>query len=500
MANRPPDRPDGGKGGTGPPATVNLYNVDEVLSALQKAVRRSLVDEALFWTLELARSGLGALAMVRFGVMCSEDVALGSPCLPQFVLAARRRFSQLAKAGNDRSASAPLLECAHVFAGGCKNREPATGAVWVSSRLEQELRRAEEGPGAHTRHWLILPAPKRVERLRSSIAASAAARDPAEQLRQEQDALLTLQSLFLDDKQELIWRLLLSLRPVGATSACPQLRPTVQALFDMVQERATSAERYAMIHALFLHTRQEMIPPHMWCTLSRPCTPSLEELSARWPGRALAIPAYALDKHTRRGGTGGRPMREHTLQGEDTRHLLLESASWWGKDVSEWSEEEIAKSHGAGIVRALHTGRGAGGISSLHRQSLLSHFYEEGVVCSDEFHLSSAGDPYREGAQAFNLALEERFGGKIPDGWVKENLKSRLQRLRASFFDSIAAGSPAMVDGAGGVACDVEDGQAGGLQARALTSTSATPEGVGIACSQPARGRRRGRLQQAYMQ
>ena len=48
----------------GPPSTINLYLVDEVLSALQKAIRRTLVDEALFWTLELARSGLGALAMV----------------------------------------------------------------------------------------------------------------------------------------------------------------------------------------------------------------------------------------------------------------------------------------------------------------------------------------------------------------------------------------------------------------------------------------------------
>ena len=76
----------------GPPSTINLYLVDEVLSALQKAIRRTLVDEALFWTLELARSGLGALAMVRFGVMCSEDIALGCPCLPQYLLASRRRF------------------------------------------------------------------------------------------------------------------------------------------------------------------------------------------------------------------------------------------------------------------------------------------------------------------------------------------------------------------------------------------------------------------------
>lgn len=40
-----------------PPCTKNLYMVDEVLSALQKSIRRSLHDATLFWTLELVRSG-----------------------------------------------------------------------------------------------------------------------------------------------------------------------------------------------------------------------------------------------------------------------------------------------------------------------------------------------------------------------------------------------------------------------------------------------------------
>ena len=72
-----------------PPTTRHLYMVDEVLSALQKAVRRSLHDAALFWTLELVRSGLGALALMRFGVMVSEDISLGGPTTPGYMLQVR---------------------------------------------------------------------------------------------------------------------------------------------------------------------------------------------------------------------------------------------------------------------------------------------------------------------------------------------------------------------------------------------------------------------------
>ena len=473
-----------------PPSTLNLYLVDEVLSALQKAIRRSLVEEALFWTLELVRSGLGALAMVRFGVMCSEDLSLGSPCLPQFVLAARRRF----KSSQEKEAREVLLQCAHVLAISNKNREPATAAVWVSWRLDEELKSAE-GDAARARHWLTMPAPKRTDQLRASVSASIEAPCPAEQLRHEQDALLILQSLFLDDKQELIWRLLLSLQPAIARSPCaPVLRQSVQSLYDMVKERVTTAERYALIHALLLHTRQAIIPSHLWSLPSLPSTPSFDQLAAQWPSRAFAIPTYALDKHTRRGGTGGQPTQANTLQGEDTRSLLIDSARWWGKDASSWSDDEIARSHGPGIVRALHTGRGAGGVRPQHTQSLLSNFYEEGVLCSDELAVLASGDPYRQGAQAFNLALEERFRGKIPDGYVKENLKMRLQRLRTSFFDGMAAGSEPAVDGAyraARSACPTECG---------AQATADSGRNVGISFPQPpARGRRRGRLQQAYM-
>eukprot|EP00961_Rhodomonas_salina_P143578 1932426-Rhodomonas_salina.1 len=102
----------------GPPSTRNLYMVDEViswpssqfrcatsgadiyweqvLSAMQKAQLDVQPDglRPRSWTGMLIQedadpgngSGLGALAMARFGVMCSEDLSIGCPALPQYIL------------------------------------------------------------------------------------------------------------------------------------------------------------------------------------------------------------------------------------------------------------------------------------------------------------------------------------------------------------------------------------------------------------------------------
>jgi hypothetical protein len=436
----------------GPTSTRNLYLVDEVLSALQKAIRRSLVNEALFWTLELARSGLGALAMVRFGVICSEDVSLGCPCLPQYVLAARRRFSVLCKDGMDKEASDQLLQCAEVLASSFKNRMPATAAVWVYWRLDRELDAA-----SGKRHWLTFAVPKRMEFLKQSMATSAAfSRDAAtspasaaQQQHHEETALLCLQSLYLDDKTTQIWDALLAMArtpppPQVPSEGAPSdsfsllschICEAMHALYDMVQERVSSAERYCMIHALLLYSRQHLLLQPV-CPVSPPQCTCSKQLQERWPGRAFPIPSYAIDKHTRRGGTGGQGTCGRTVKGEDTRQVLLEAARYWRVDTSSWSSGEVARSHGDGVERALHAGEGEGGVSARFPQSLLTNFYEEGVLVEDEFMPESDGrDPYKACAQAYNLGLEERFAGRIPKGWVKESLAARLKALKSAAFD-----------------------------------------------------------------
>ena len=68
-----------------------------------------------------------------------------------------------------------------------------------------------------------------------------------------------------------------------------------------------------------------------------------------WPGREFAIPSYAVDKHTRRGGSGGGGVQGETVKGVDTRPSLQAGARYWGVDISSFSEKEKAKSHGDGV-------------------------------------------------------------------------------------------------------------------------------------------------------
>jgi replication-associated recombination protein RarA len=69
------------------PETRRGYDVREVVSALQKAIRRSDPDAALYWAHELDRSGFGPWCWKRLRVICSEDIGPSAPGLASDVRA-----------------------------------------------------------------------------------------------------------------------------------------------------------------------------------------------------------------------------------------------------------------------------------------------------------------------------------------------------------------------------------------------------------------------------
>src|SRR4051794_35659972 len=68
----PPDRARGRQVNEIPP-TSRGYDAREVVSALQKSIRRSDPDAALYWGVELARSGYGAWLWKRLRIIAVED-------------------------------------------------------------------------------------------------------------------------------------------------------------------------------------------------------------------------------------------------------------------------------------------------------------------------------------------------------------------------------------------------------------------------------------------
>jgi len=75
--------------------TVRGYDMKEVVSALQKAIRRSDDEAALFWAVELDRSGYGQYMWRRLLIMVSEDIGLANPELPSQVSSLFNIYNEL---------------------------------------------------------------------------------------------------------------------------------------------------------------------------------------------------------------------------------------------------------------------------------------------------------------------------------------------------------------------------------------------------------------------
>ena len=82
--------------------TVRGYAAPECVSALQKAIRRSDDQQALYWAVELDRSGLGFYVWRRLLIICSEDIGLAEPELPAQIQALYQTWREML-AWNNRS-------------------------------------------------------------------------------------------------------------------------------------------------------------------------------------------------------------------------------------------------------------------------------------------------------------------------------------------------------------------------------------------------------------
>ena len=69
------------------PDTRRGYNPSEVVSALQKAIRRSQVREAMYWAMELYISGYDAWMWKRLRIILSEDIGPADRHLPATISA-----------------------------------------------------------------------------------------------------------------------------------------------------------------------------------------------------------------------------------------------------------------------------------------------------------------------------------------------------------------------------------------------------------------------------
>ena len=79
------------------------YAGPEVISALQKCIRRGLEKEALYWALELYESNYSEWLWKRLRIISSEDVGLAQPNISSEIWALYQMASLAAKKKDDKS-------------------------------------------------------------------------------------------------------------------------------------------------------------------------------------------------------------------------------------------------------------------------------------------------------------------------------------------------------------------------------------------------------------
>lgn len=103
------------------------YELGEVVSALQKAVRRSEEERALFWALELEMSGYPTYAWRRLRIILSEDIGLAWPDGPAVIRALFENWQDamknVPKGQKDTSGSGARLFLVHAVLLMCRSEK-----------------------------------------------------------------------------------------------------------------------------------------------------------------------------------------------------------------------------------------------------------------------------------------------------------------------------------------------------------------------------------------
>jgi replication-associated recombination protein RarA len=111
--------------------TIRGFAVGEVVSALQKAIRRSDEVGAVSWAAELDQSGFSAHVWNRLEVICSEDVGPAWPNGPAILAALRSSYERSAKRSRNGTERIFLAHAAMLLANAPKSRR-VDAAIWAA--------------------------------------------------------------------------------------------------------------------------------------------------------------------------------------------------------------------------------------------------------------------------------------------------------------------------------------------------------------------------------
>ncbi len=122
--------------------TENNYDFGEVLSSLQKEIRRGHEVEAMYWALELYEK-YGRALWTRLQVIVNEDIGLANPQALLLIQTLKTQFEDFAKGGRDGSMRLALANAILYLCRSPKSREADHFQAVVNQRRLQHGWRLE---------------------------------------------------------------------------------------------------------------------------------------------------------------------------------------------------------------------------------------------------------------------------------------------------------------------------------------------------------------------
>lgn len=120
--------------------TKKGYDFYEVASAFQKSIRRGLLEDAMYWGIELYESNYEEYAWKRMIIMASEDVGLGEPSCVVQIMALKQSFDYLAMRKDMGAKKLPFTHAIAVLVNSRKSRfiDHAITVYWQQNREEMK--------------------------------------------------------------------------------------------------------------------------------------------------------------------------------------------------------------------------------------------------------------------------------------------------------------------------------------------------------------------------
>jgi replication-associated recombination protein RarA len=122
-----------------PIMTKRGYQLDEVVSALQKEIRRGQEETALFWAQEMMESGYFNYVWKRLAIIACEDVGMADPLAAVLVGSLWATFLQIKKVQSSPAVEGDILAFAVLYLTRApKNREVDDFKLHVEGRKNSD--------------------------------------------------------------------------------------------------------------------------------------------------------------------------------------------------------------------------------------------------------------------------------------------------------------------------------------------------------------------------